>query len=787
MLRNFITTLTRFRLSSALNIFGLSVAFASFIIMMMQVTYEQGYGKSDPRYKEFYRVETPSTFENGMWSCQIDGPTVQYISQSEPRVRSCHYGDGLSEVTIWGEDSTKAIESYTYEEYTNPANFFTFNMVQGTKEGLESNDVTIIPLSLAKTLYPKGAVGEILRMKGKYYRANREHTIIGVYADFPNNATLKNYPFIHSNRVDKAGQIFDASIVYIEAAETDTAQIIDNIYSYDVKNNTRYSPERVRLTPMGEAYYADDVHMYGDTQPGNRSTTTMLLTISILIIVIAAINFINFSTALAPMRIRGLNIRLVFGRTKAALRLMLVSEAVGLALAAYIVALFWVYCFNLTPWASLIKTSSTALQDNLEVVIFSALLAIVVGAVAGVYPALYCTRFSTAQVLKGSGMGSSSGQWLRSVLIGFQYVVSIGLIIVALFITLQNNFLRTFALGFNKDNVLQAQFNGSPNEMERFSQILRGNPTVKGVTYSHQMLGSGYGLSANLNVNGDTIQMQMLPVQTNFLRFFGIPIIQGRDFIDGELQDIHPEISGIFYDSSPNQAPSKIIVNKIAAQMYNIKVDSTYGGRFLCVGICENLNARALYNSYEPFALYLSRLATTVYVRVGGEENIEQVYKFMEKSYTQMGMDEEFSCSLMDEALQEQYIKEQNLSRLINLFSMVAIVLSLVGVFGLVVFETQYRRREIGLRKIYGSTVWQVLWRFNRKFLVITIICFLIALPTAWFGVNEWLSTFAFHTSIYWWIFALSLLIVGAITVLTVTAQSYHSATENPIKSIKTE
>lgn len=206
----------------------------------------------------------------------------------------------------------------------------------------------------------------------------------------------------------------------------------------------------------------------------------------------------------------------------------------------------------------------------------------------------------------------------------------------------------------------------------------------------------------------------------------------------------------------------------------------------LCIGICDNINTRALYNDYEPMSFRISNIIGPAYIRVEGS-NIDEIYKFIEQCYAKLDLDSDFDCQLLDSFLQSQYVAEHNLSRLVNLFTGLAILLSLVGVFGLVVFENQYRRREIGLRKIYGSTIGQILLRFNRKFLIIIAICFVVALPIAWWGVNEWLMTFAFRTQIHWWVFAVALLIVAVITVLTVTIQSWRSATENPVKSIKSE
>lgn len=790
-MKNFLTTLRRMRLSSALNIFGLSVAFAAFMVMMMQVRFEWGYGKTDPNHKEIFRVETPSVFEKGKWSRQVDGQSIGHLAQSEPRVKGCYYSDGASDVDVFlGSDSTNIIKIGFYEDYTNPTEFFSFDIVQGTADALTTEPgKVIIPQSLAKQLFAdRGAVGEVLQVRGKYFRSSREQIIIGVYRDFADNATLRNKIFggpSPTRKNSKTGEIFDAGVVYIRAAVEDTAQIIENLYQYDIANDKYgFGKSRSRLTAVGETYYADDVSIYNDTPPGNRSTTMLLFSISLLVIVIAGINFINFSTAMAPLRIRGLNTRLVFGKPKSSLRAMLIVEAIGISAIAYMVSILWVSLFDLSSVSELIRTDSTALADNLPVVLGTALVALVTGALAGIYPAFYCTRFSAALVLKGSGMGSTSGQWLRSALIGFQYIVSLILITVALFIALQNSYMQNFPLGFNRENVFTLSLSvSSANDRKLFTDKLKQNPAIEDVTFSWGRLGEGYGMMSSILVGGEKVNIGAMPVQHNFMNFFSIPIVEGRGFTEGDLIDKYPDRRGFTFDSDP--ALTKMIYNRKAQQMYDIKLDSIYGND-ICIGICDNINSRSLYNDYEPMGFALSTWIGQAYVRTSGS-NIDEIYKYIEKCYDELNMEEDFDCKLLNDVLQQQYLTEQNLSRLINLFTALAIMLSLVGVFGLVVFENQYRRREIGLRKIYGSTVMQVLLRFNRKFLFIISICFIIALPIAWWATSEWLMTFTFRTQLHWWVFASALIIVGLITVLTVTLQSWHSATENPVNSLKSE
>lgn len=258
-MKNFFLTLRCYKLSSFLNIFGLSIAFAAFIVMMMQVNFEWGYGKSDPNHREIFRVETPDHFRKGDWSCQIDGGEVKHLTQSEPRIKGYYYNDGIDDVEVFLlEDSLNTVKNKFYQNFTNPADFFHFEFVQGGAKDLMQPNKVIIPISLAKQLFGnRGAIGEILKVKGEYFHKNREQEVVGVYRDFPENATLRNSIFggPDSRRINpKTGEIFDAHL-YIRTTTSDTAQILDNLYQYNLANN-KYNLKihRSRLTPVGETY-----------------------------------------------------------------------------------------------------------------------------------------------------------------------------------------------------------------------------------------------------------------------------------------------------------------------------------------------------------------------------------------------------------------------------------------------------------------------------------------------------------------------------------------------------
>ncbi|WP_300856897.1 FtsX-like permease family protein, partial [uncultured Rikenella sp.] len=385
-------------------------------------------------------------------------------------------------------------------------------------------------------------------------------------------------------------------------------------------------------------------------------------------------------------------------------------------------------------------------------------------------------------VLKGSFGMSPKGRKLRTALIGFQFVVSLGLIVAAMFMQLQNSYMRGMDTGMNRDQIAIVHLSSELAEPERQKTLvnrLKESAAVEDVAFASARVGcqDGYMRWGRNLADGRNINFTCVPVSWNFLRVMGLPVVEGRDFEeDDELR------AGTF------------IFNQTAMRECNLTLDNRVFGHqsdlVPIAGVVRDFNFASLRDAIGPMCFY--QFGTDpwhnlgiAYIKIKGDPfagaaHIKRTMAELDPLYP---VDIEF----YDTVFNALYQKELKVTALITVFSLLAVVLSLMGVFGLVVFETQYRRKEIGVRKVLGATVAEILAMFNRSFVRLVLICFVVAAPLAWYGVREWLGTFAYRTPIYWWVFAVSLLIVLVITLATVTIQSWRAATANPVEAFKTE
>ena len=322
----------------------------------------------------------------------------------------------------------------------------------------------------------------------------------------------------------------------------------------------------------------------------------------------------------------------------------------------------------------------------------------------------------------------------------------------------------------------------TPDKRTMLVNRFKENPSIVDAAFCDNNFIAQSRMGWGREFKGENIQLQVLPVSYNFVKMMGIRMLDGRYFTqDDELKE-----TGIF------------IINEAAAKQYNITLeDQLYGhvGPAPVVGICEDFHFRPMQYETIPFAFYVMgtkpwRAQRHIYIRLAPGADIQSVKQHVCSVIKELApnmRNEWMSFNSFDEELGSSYKKESRLSNLITIFSIISIIISLMGVFGLVMFETQYRKHEIGIRRVLGSSIGDILKMFNYKYLKIIAVCFVIAIPVTSYIINEWFKSFAYHTSLHWWVFAVALLIVLAITIVTVTLRSLSAATANPVESIKSE
>lgn len=782
IIRNFISVLRRFKVAAFLNVAGLAVAFAAFLIILIQVNYERKFDTCHPTSPRIFRLDLTGS---GTFSTILPRAFIEAFLQSSPHIESGSLiNPYVGEVyfTVFENGEKKGFKEVVQTCHPTLPYVFDFPLVEGDKNCLNDPEKVMIPQSLAKKLYGNGSVvGKALRAEEAIWSKNKTDLTIGaVYRDFPGNTQLRNVIYTAMDP-NYALTNFGASnyLCYVLLDNATLAdEVADNFNRHFDYSKIGRPEEKVRLLPLTDIYYRNESGDGMIFRSGNAEITHILFCIALLIIVVAGINFTNFSTALTPLRIKSINTQKVLGSSDTLLRSSLLAEAVIISLFAWLLSLLIVWMLGEASVLPFID-ADVRIVSNLPLVLLSGLVALGTGLIAGLYPSWYITSFPPALVLKGSFGLSPCGRKLRTALIGVQFVVSILLIISSGFIRLQNDYMRKFSLGFAKDQVAIVELSGDIYMKYRDSYVnkLKQYPGIEDVAFAQEKVGSQDGYNTNSTLHkGKNLQYFLILCSSNFLQVMGIPVVEGRDFSLSDKLSEKPIC----------------IFNKAAREEGDMEVGEVLEdfSRADIVGFTDDVKFTSLRSGKNNIAFVTGNFDMAMpnsYIHLKPGTNVHEAVNHIRATLSDIDSSYPFDVEFYDTIFDQLYHREENFRLMITLFSGLAILISLVGVFGLVVFDTQYRRKEIGIRKVHGATVTEILNMFNKSYLKIVTVCFVIAAPIAWYGVKMWLESFAYKTPVYWWIFVIAFLIVGIITLMTVTFQNWKAANANPVNSIKSE
>ena len=788
ILRNFFSVLRRFKAASVLNVLGLSIAFVAFMLIMMQVNYDYTFDCSHRNADAIFRVD----IVHGSKGSQaiICRPFARAFTESSPHIKGgCLLNAWVGSPFFYVEQNGQrtGYRENAWEVTPGLLDVIHFDMLEGTAQALDEPGSVILPESMAKKIFGnETAVGKQLIAPNVEMNAQ---IIKGVYKDFPRNSALQNVIYVAMNPKENYDNWGNWNYYFFVRLDepANKENVLDNFKSnFNAKevfgNEFEWGGEEsfdLRLTSLPDVHFLNNVDF--DSMPkASRQTLLVLFSIAFVIIIIAGINFTNFSTALTPMRIKSINTQKVLGSSDRMLRGSLLVEAVGVSTFAYLLSLLFLYVIPKTPVASLVD-ADISFGAQPMIIAGTAVIAVIVGVLAGLYPSYYVTSFPPALVLKGSFGLSLAGRRMRSVLVGIQFVASFILIIGSLFMYLQNRYMQNAPLGYDKEEMIIVHLNNKINkDRDAFTNQLKSFSGVEDVTYSQFLLSSqdqymGWGR----DYNGKNINFQCLPVSSSFLKVMGIEVKEGRDF--------RPE--------DDQKETGCYIFNEKAKAQLELKLNEQIDGDEI-IGFIPDIKFASFRQEVTPMAFYLwgkyqwgqeGNYYNAAYVKFKAGSDLRAGMEHVRESLKKFDSEYPFVIRFYDEVLQHTYEKELKIGSLITLFSLVAIFISIVGVFGLVVFESEYKRKEIAVRKVLGSTTGEVLYMFNVSYFWILLICFVLGAPVAWYGVHRWLENFAYRTPMYWWVLPLAFLAIGMITFLTVTYQNWHVANENPVKNIKSE
>lgn len=782
-MNGFYHTLKRFKLASVLNLLGLTAAFTACYVLCTQVEFAQNYNKNISEHENLYRLEIKldlSAMSNTLVTRPI-AESMELLPQVESLMlwfwsNSCEIKIGEDYVTISTVDVTN-----------NGIKALRPQMLCGA-DTLSVLGDCIIPRSIAEKVF--GTIDVV----GKSFDTNNnlKMQIKGVFEDFPENCTFSNSIYwCIGNQNKQNNENWNYYAYYRLATGTDKSElekrILQHLIELELGDNAtdeeRKAAEEVAkrchvtLRPVSETYFSGIDPM----DKGNKGMTIVLMIAAIVMLMVAGINFANFTLAEMPMRIKGINTRKVLGVGNGSLRRSLVVETVVVSIVAFVLSVGAVYLLSLSPWVNSMIVGTLNIAEHLAIILAIAVASVAIGISVGIYPAYYATSFPAALVLKGSFGLTPRGQMLRKLLVGIQLFVAFVMTIYIGILFSQSHFIYNSDYGFDKEEILFTKQYVQEKDFDFYRTEMGKVTGVEGVAFIQTIPGTqdrtmtwGRG-SGNKRVSNTIFVCDyQLP------RLLGIEIVEGRDFAKND-ENVY-----IVNEASRNKHPWISIDQPMSDGDMNV------------IGVCRNFRVYSARNdnSTEPAAFLIFGgeykdwdMYYCVVAKVGKNVNKIDAKRRLEaimKSKCETGISvPEFQ--FMDDTLQSTYEEEFRFIRQVELFSLICLIITLIGVFCLTMFETEYRRKEIGIRKVMGNTTADIVMMFCRHYTLLIVTAFLFAAPLAYYMAAQWLQNFAERTPIHWWLFPTALLAVSTIVLATVCVQTWRTARENPVNSIKNE
>lgn len=773
--------------STLINILGMCVAFAAAMILMVQVKWDSTYDKNFEGHEKVFRMEN-NWMDDGLFYTGISRPIIELIRTASPNLEAVGtLKEGGQQVFYKEGDKESAITIPYAQIDSSMLSVFPFEWVEGSAKEFTTRGTAILNEAFAQMIFgEESAVGKLL-LTGD----SDQYRIIGVFKNTPRNYSM-HYGII-ANMGDwflHEGNEWSFSAylkLYNPAQVRETESAILDALAPDLFEGS--SDEEIakyrkgfRLSNLHDAHFERDVR--ANIASANKSITISLAAIAILLILIAIINFINFAFAEIPFRIKSINTRKVLGEGRGSLIGRQIVNAGIIALVAFALACLIVHVVSGTSLASYVS-DSIALKENIGILAITLGVALLSAVAAGIAPALYSTSQPAALVLKGSYGTSVRGRSLRNALVALQFILSFVFILMALYVNVQTKFMANKDMGFPQENILQVwcgyYAGGAHNAVH--DKLLQ-NPSIVDVTFSDNLIVSdqkmGWGRTGD---DGKQVFMEVLPVTDDFVRFFGLQIVEGRDFQESDNQSE----TGCF------------IANETFIQSFpQYHVGSSVGGHVdntEIVGIVKDFNFKSLKHPMGPLVLLnwgktQWRNFSVMYVKTAPGADFKEVSDYIKETVCAFDPSREpdqVAVRHLDEWIENMYQSEQSLGKLITIASLVALLIAIIGIIGLVFFETQFLKKEIAVRRVNGATVGSILQMINKKYLVMAGSTFVIAAPIAYYLMTAWRKGFAYQAPVPVWIFLVALLAVAAITLAVVTLQSWRAASANPVESLKNE
>jgi len=809
MLKSYLKTALRFLLKnktfSFINIFGLATGTLCCLYILLYVQQQYSYDKQHKNVNSIYRITTDLVLTGDKHHGAASSPPIAPAMKTNfPEVQN-YTRVVKTEILGAKEHLLRYKEQSFYETgalYVDSTFFdiFTYHFVEGHAPHAldEPYSVVLLKPTADKLFGRESAVGKVININDSY--GKHDFKVTGVVDESLGKSHLEGNMFVSmksgpqgvgiANDGEWAGNNFLFS--YVKLRPGADAKALENKLPAFLNKNAGQEMKSFGMQKTLHLQPITTIHTTGGfevepTKTSDPSFLFILVLIAVLIQVIACINFMNLSTARASKRAKEVGVRKVIGAGKYDLIKQFLGESFLLAFIGVIIALplLWVAL----PYLNDITRTDIHLSffsDYRLWLMLTGLIA-VTGLVAGSYPAFYLSAFEAIKVIKGNFNSQISAAGIRKSLVVFQFVLSIVMITGIIIIYSQLNYIKSKDLGFDKDQKLIFNFytSDAQSKMPALANDLKQLAGVKAINsadnYLSQFVLHDHGVYPSGGNMQTAIDAQNIATDQYFIKTYGIKLVSGRDFMPGDS--------------------NKVIINQTLAKRLNLNAQTAPGARlythygnnpisFVTVeGVMKDFNYNSLHDEVKPFMLVYDNNPGdfSSMVVATSSKDYKQLLSSVAAIWQKDMPSVPFEYSFLDSEVQKQYETEIVLSQIINSFTIIAILISCLGLFGLAAFSAEQRQKEIGIRKVLGSSVSGIVQLLSKDFLVLVIISFIIATPIAWYGMSRWLQAFAYRIPLSWWMFALAGILAAVIAVITVSSQAIKAALMNPVKSLKSE
>jgi putative ABC transport system permease protein len=778
---------------SFINVAGLSIGIASCILIFLYIQTELSYDKQNTKFERIFRV---LTIDKALGvSSNLVGITLPALG---PAMKN-EFPTVKEEVRISrsGKDLIEYNQKFLYSKdliYAEPSLFkvFDFDLVKGNKStALTKPNTAVITEEMSEKLFgTEDPIGKSIKVDN-----NTDIEIVGVLRDIPATSHLATDIVISllpaaldTNQINYLNSWNNISMsTYVLLDNPGSEKSVESGLESLIRKNNVSKNFSVTLQPLKDVHLKSSDIIFDDANrnKGDIGYIYSLFAVALFIILIAAFNFMNLSTARSVNRAKEVGLRKVVGAVKSQLVVQYLGESILLSFISLLIAMILVECF--APVLDLpVKGSYTAYFIEHPAFITGLLTGtLFLGLLSGVYPAFILSKFKPAAVLKGSAQNKGSGNLFRRILVIVQFTASIGMIISTYVVYEQLNFIRSKNIGYNREQVMSIDLNDQ--QLRKNSKTLEDEiqkiSSVESVSLSSNLPGRGFNRTGirpeGYSSKNDIWIVSIMSADEKFLPNMKMEITEGRNF--------SPQF--------PADQKESVIINQAAARVLKWKnplnKKFSFGGnstnQLNVIGVVKDFNFASMRHQIEPLLIVDQPAANNILsVRIK-KGRIHDAVTSVEKTWKKINPDRPFEFSFLDDEFEQMYKTESSFSSLITGFTFLAIFVACLGLFGLASFMAEQRTKEIGIRKVLGASVPGILYIISRQFIILIALANLIAWPLAYYFMNGWLKDFAYRINIGIMTFIIAGILTLLIALLTISYQAIKAASANPVKSLRYE